>query len=67
LRTVAEGVENKDAWDRLKEFGCEQAQGFLISRPLPADQFVTWLGTQDVEQLTSSDQPIVRLDQIRRR
>jgi diguanylate cyclase (GGDEF)-like protein len=43
LRTVAEGVENTDAWDRLRDFDCEQAQGFLISRPLPAEQFVTWL------------------------
>jgi diguanylate cyclase (GGDEF)-like protein len=67
LRTVAEGVENKDAWDRLRDFGCEQAQGFLISRPLPADQFVTWLGTQQVDRLASNEQPVVHLDQVRRK
>jgi EAL domain-containing protein (putative c-di-GMP-specific phosphodiesterase class I) len=67
LRTVAEGVENKDAWDRLRDFGCEQAQGFLISRPLPADQFVTWLATQQVDRLSSNEQPIIHLDQIRRK
>ena len=37
LHTVAEGVESTDAWDMLKEFGCEEAQGYLLSRPLPAD------------------------------
>ncbi len=67
LRTVAEGVENREAWDRLKEFGCEQAQGFLISRALPAEQFVTWLGTQEVGRLASAEQPVIRLDQVRRK
>jgi EAL domain-containing protein (putative c-di-GMP-specific phosphodiesterase class I) len=67
LRTVAEGVENREAWDQLQEFGCEQAQGFLISRPLPAEQFVVWLGTQQVGRLSSSEQPVIRLDQLRRK
>ena len=36
LTTVAEGVEDRDDWDILRAFGCDQAQGFLVSRPLAA-------------------------------
>jgi len=51
LNTVAEGVESTDAWDMLKEFGCEEAQGYLLSRPIPAEQFTAWLERQDVRRL----------------
>jgi EAL domain-containing protein (putative c-di-GMP-specific phosphodiesterase class I) len=37
LRVVAEGVESHEAWQRLVEMGCDLAQGFHVSRPLPAD------------------------------
>ena len=36
LRVVAEGVESHQAWVRLTELGCDLAQGFYVSRPLPA-------------------------------
>ncbi|MFZ6005736.1 MAG: putative bifunctional diguanylate cyclase/phosphodiesterase [Actinomycetota bacterium] len=51
LHTVAEGVETADAWDMLKSFGCDEAQGYLLSRPIPADQFTTWLSRQQVRKL----------------
>jgi diguanylate cyclase (GGDEF)-like protein len=35
LRVVAEGVENRESWRRLREQGCDLAQGFHVSRPLP--------------------------------
>lgn len=35
LRTVAEGVESQAMWTFLRELGVDEAQGFLISRPLP--------------------------------
>jgi diguanylate cyclase (GGDEF)-like protein len=35
LRVVAEGVESHQAWQRLSELGCDYAQGFYLSRPLP--------------------------------
>lgn len=38
---VAEGVEEKDQLDKLKNMGCEVIQGYYFSRPLPADQFET--------------------------
>jgi EAL domain-containing protein (putative c-di-GMP-specific phosphodiesterase class I) len=43
LRIVAEGVETKSAWDALRAIGCDIAQGYFVSRPLPAEQFKTWL------------------------
>src|SRR3954447_18977851 len=37
LRVVAEGVESEDAWRHLEALGCDWAQGYYLSRPLPAD------------------------------
>jgi diguanylate cyclase (GGDEF)-like protein len=37
LKVVAEGVENQESWRRLREHGCDLAQGFHVSRPLPGD------------------------------
>jgi EAL domain-containing protein (putative c-di-GMP-specific phosphodiesterase class I) len=38
LAVVAEGVETQDAWDALRRHGCTLAQGYLISKPLPAEE-----------------------------
>ncbi|MDO8596939.1 MAG: EAL domain-containing protein, partial [Sulfuricaulis sp.] len=43
LKVVAEGVENQATWDRLAALGCDVAQGYHISKPLPAEQFKEWL------------------------
>jgi EAL domain-containing protein (putative c-di-GMP-specific phosphodiesterase class I) len=43
LRVVAEGVEDLATFDRLADFGCDEAQGYYISRPLPAERFVEWV------------------------
>jgi len=43
LSVVAEGVESQRVWQLLERLGCDQAQGFHISRPLPADQLTPWL------------------------
>ena len=40
---VAEGVETEQMWWRLRELGCDTAQGYWISRPLSAVDFTTWL------------------------
>ena len=43
LTTVAEGVEAAEVWERLVRLGCDVAQGYFISRPLPADELEVWL------------------------
>ncbi len=43
LSVVAEGIETEAVSQRLRAFGCDQAQGYLYSRPLPASDFMDWL------------------------
>jgi len=43
LKVIAEGVENKDLWDRLVALGCDAAQGYYMGRPMPADDLTCWL------------------------
>ncbi|MBI2970744.1 MAG: EAL domain-containing protein [Gammaproteobacteria bacterium] len=43
LQVVAEGVENKEILDYLRDKGCDIAQGYFVSQPLPAPQFIKWL------------------------
>ncbi|MHB1173556.1 MAG: putative bifunctional diguanylate cyclase/phosphodiesterase [Sulfuriferula sp.] len=43
LKVVAEGVESQAVWDSLKALGCDDAQGYHMGRPLPADEFSEWL------------------------
>jgi len=47
LSVTAEGVEDKAAYTSLKLLGCNDAQGYYISRPLPADAFDAWLPTAE--------------------
>ncbi|MCW0506779.1 MULTISPECIES: EAL domain-containing protein [Aeromonas] len=42
LKTVAEGVESEEDWRQLALLGCELAQGYYISRPLPVEQIEKW-------------------------
>ena len=43
LCTVAEGVEDQMVWDRLRAMGCDEAQGYYLSRPVPASAVTRWL------------------------
>lgn len=42
MRVIAEGVETQAQADYLMSIGCEYAQGYLYSRPLPASECETW-------------------------
>ena len=45
MRVVAEGIENEETWRLLSNYGCQDAQGFLIARPMPAREMEKWLRT----------------------
>ena len=51
LRVVAEGVESAEAWMRLAALGCDLAQGFHLSRPLPAHGLLALLEAERDEPL----------------
>ena len=42
LEVVAEGIEDAPTLALLRDFGCDRAQGYLISKPLPPEQFICW-------------------------
>lgn len=56
LPVVAEGVETRDAWQQLRSMGCERAQGFLISPPVPSREVPAWLASwnQRARELSST-------------
>ena len=43
LKVIAEGVETSDHENFLKEEGCDEVQGFKYTKPLPADEFLTFV------------------------
>jgi sensor c-di-GMP phosphodiesterase-like protein len=44
LRVIAEGVERREQLEVLRGRGCDIAQGFFFSPPLPPDEFLALLG-----------------------
>jgi EAL domain-containing protein (putative c-di-GMP-specific phosphodiesterase class I) len=42
MKTVAEGIETQENFNKLKALGCNQAQGFLLSKAMPADEIIDW-------------------------
>ena len=45
LHLVAEGVENALIWDKLRALECDEAQGYFMSKPIPAREFSAWART----------------------
>jgi len=56
LTVVAEGIEDENTLLWLQEHGCELAQGYYISRPLPEAELDTWMvkSGYDVEKCKMS-------------
>lgn len=50
-RVVAEGVETQAVYDLLAKAGCDEIQGYLVSRPLSVERFTQWMRhTQRIQQ-----------------
>ena len=45
IEVVAEGIESPGEARLLEQLGCHLGQGYLLARPMPVDQFTTWLTT----------------------
>ncbi|NRR30502.1 EAL domain-containing protein [Oxalobacteraceae bacterium] len=43
LRVVAEGIESEAVWRLLAALGCDQGQGYFMSRPIPGEQLIAWM------------------------
>ncbi|MDM5177882.1 EAL domain-containing protein [Massilia sp. DJPM01] len=43
LRVVAEGIETEAVWRLLAALGCDQGQGYFMSRPIAADKLLGWI------------------------
>jgi EAL domain-containing protein (putative c-di-GMP-specific phosphodiesterase class I) len=57
LQVVAEGVERPEQLEALRSLGCDLAQGYLFSPPLPAAELLSWLA---VPRGLWSERPVAR-------
>ncbi len=57
MQVVAEGVESLEDWHRVRELGCDQAQGFFMARPMPADELPGWLSAWEEQAAALDDAP----------
>jgi diguanylate cyclase (GGDEF)-like protein len=58
LRVVAEGVDSRQAWTLLAEWGCDEAQGHLLGRPMPALELTQWLRQLAQQRPDLPDPPV---------
>jgi EAL domain-containing protein (putative c-di-GMP-specific phosphodiesterase class I) len=47
MRVVAEGVEKREQAEALRQFGCDEYQGYYFSRPVPLPKLLELLGSQE--------------------
>ena len=66
-QVVAEGVENIETLERLRGLGCDQAQGYYLSRPLPADDITSWFAQSRWGAPLARGMPVARLNCLRSR
>jgi len=61
MRVVAEGVETPEQLEILRSCGCDTAQGYLFSHPLPAEELVRWLSTYRSRATSRPERSGIRL------
>jgi EAL domain-containing protein (putative c-di-GMP-specific phosphodiesterase class I) len=60
IELIAEGVESWPQLQKLRELGCDRAQGFLLAKPVPAGQCHRFLDGAPLE-LQADDEPFPEL------
>jgi len=67
LKVVAEGVETAAAWTALLRLGCDYAQGYFVSPPMPPDQVADWIREANVrlENAVSGTAQVRALTELR--
>ncbi|MFF8277392.1 putative bifunctional diguanylate cyclase/phosphodiesterase [Streptomyces lateritius] len=65
LLVVAEGVEDDETWERLRDLGCDAVQGWLVAAAMPPDEATAWLLARGEHgwRRPSEEAAIVNLDQ----
>lgn len=56
MRIVAEGAETQEDWDLVTAAGCDEMQGYIIAKPMPANEFIYW--KKHWEQMLNKDTPV---------
>lgn len=56
LLAIAEGVEDDETWEHLRDLGCDAVQGWLVAPAMPADEATAWLLARDRGPITVSPQ-----------
>jgi diguanylate cyclase len=62
LKVVAEGVETIHQADYLRALGCDEIQGYLLSRPLTSEKLVAWLGSYRGSRVLGVGEDMQRTD-----
>jgi diguanylate cyclase (GGDEF)-like protein/PAS domain S-box-containing protein len=66
LRVVAEGVEDEQTLQSLRELGCDTAQGYHLARPMPAGRVPAWLDDWQTTLETPLNNPTPQPAQVPR-
>jgi len=55
LLVVAEGVEDDETWERLRDLHCDAVQGWLVAAAMPADEATAWLRARQARPTAALD------------
>ena len=64
LRVVAEGVETSESWNLLRKLGCDFAQGYLVSPPIPPDKIPPFVARAN-QLLQCSDSTVRQIEALK--
>jgi len=65
LTVVAEGVEDPEVITELARYGCDAAQGYHFSRPLPPEELDAWLETRTLAPMSAARRLASSTDRVR--